>query len=78
MLLGKCHCGKRTKIKHNLFKKDYQEQDMHYTSIMISGLPGSGKSTLAQRLLEHYEWPVHSIGQLFRNKWKTLHPQRKY
>ncbi len=47
---------------------------MVFTSIVISGLPGSGKSTLATRLSKTYGWPIHSIGQLFREKWKTLHP----
>ncbi len=50
---------------------------MVFTSIVISGLPGSGKSTLARRLSEIYGWPIHSMGELFREKWKTLHPDGK-
>src|SRR3989338_5351239 len=45
---------------------------MFYNSIIISGLPGSGKSTLAQRLCEQYQWPIHSIGQVFRDRWSKL------
>ncbi len=47
---------------------------MKYKSIFLSGLPGSGKSTLAQRLSSKYKWPVHSIGQLFRNEWGRKYP----
>ncbi|MBI2005500.1 MAG: hypothetical protein HYS80_01935 [Candidatus Aenigmarchaeota archaeon] len=50
---------------------------MEYKSIVLSGLPVSGKSTLASRLSETYTWPVHSIGQLFRSKWKELYPDGK-
>jgi len=48
--------------------------EMVFTSIVISGLPCSGKSTLATRLSTLYNWPMHSIGGLFRNKWKQQHP----
>ena len=47
---------------------------MKYNSIMLSGLPVSGKSTLAKKLSEIYTWPIHSIGQLWREEWKRLYP----
>lgn len=45
--------------------------------IIISGLPCSGKSVLCERLHEEYKWPVRSIGQMWREKWKTEHPDGK-
>lgn len=50
---------------------------MNYNSIILSGTPVSGKSTLARRLSELYGWSVHSIGQLFREKWRELYPEGK-
>ena len=47
---------------------------MNYNTIILSGLPGSGKTSLAELLSTHYSWPVHSIGQLFREEWKRRHP----
>ncbi len=45
-----------------------------YNAILLSGLPGSGKSTLARKLSEELGWPVHSIGGLWREKWRTKFP----
>lgn len=47
---------------------------MKYTSIVISGLPVSGKSTLTERLHDLYGWPVYSIGDHYRKRWKDLYP----
>jgi cytidylate kinase len=43
-------------------------------TIILSGLPGSGKSTLARRLNELYGYPIHSLGGLWREEYKRLHP----
>ncbi len=48
---------------------------MNYTSIILSGLPASGKTTLAKRLSEHWGWPIHSLGQIWRDQWKEKYPQ---
>ncbi len=50
---------------------------MRYTSIVISGLPGSGKSSLAQRLFDIYQWPIHPIGELFREKHRKECPNEE-
>lgn len=50
---------------------------MNYKSIIISGPPVSGKSTLAERLSKIYGWPVYSIGQLWRDEWKKLYPNKE-
>ncbi|MEK6934585.1 MAG: AAA family ATPase [Nanoarchaeota archaeon] len=47
---------------------------MEYKGIAISGLPGSGKTTLAKEISEIYGWSVFSIGQLWREKWRSLYP----
>ena len=46
---------------------------MEYKGIAISGLPVSGKTTLAKEISEIYGWPVFSIGQLWREKWRSLY-----
>ena len=46
-----------------------------YRGIVISGLSNSGKTTLATKLSEHFSWPVHSLGQLWRERWAKLYPQ---
>ena len=43
-----------------------------YGSLVVSGLPCSGKSALVRRLHEETNWPIHSIGDLFRGKLKKL------
>lgn len=50
---------------------------MKFNSIIISGLPGSGKTTLAEKLSEHYNWQIYSIGQLWRDKWTKLYPNKE-
>ena len=50
---------------------------MEYTSIVLSGLPGSGKSSLVKRLSDFYNWPIHSIGQIFRQRWKIKYPNQE-
>ncbi len=50
---------------------------MNYESIILSGLPVSGKSTLATMLSEHYDWPIHAIGELFRAAWTRQHPHEQ-
>lgn len=48
---------------------------MQYTSLALAGLPGSGKSVLCTALSKKLNWPVHTIGDLFRKryeKWKEL------
>ena len=50
---------------------------MKYQSIVFSGLPGAGKSTLVAKLQEIYGWPVLSVGDLWRQKWAKLYPNRE-
>jgi len=50
---------------------------MKYQSIVFSGLPGAGKSTLVAKLQEIYGWPVLSIGDLWRQKWAKLYPNKE-
>lgn len=47
---------------------------MRYQSIVFSGLPGAGKSTLVKKISEMYGWPVHSIGEIWRQRWAALYP----
>src|SRR3972149_9581302 len=47
---------------------------METRGIIISGLPCSGKSVLCEKLNIEYGWPVHSIGQMWREKWKLEYP----
>jgi cytidylate kinase len=46
-----------------------------YRSIVLSGYPASGKSVLAARLSEKYGWPVYSMGNLWREKYREMHPK---
>lgn len=48
-----------------------------YNSILISGLPGAGKSCLARGLSERLDWPIYSIGGLFKEEWKRLYPNKE-
>lgn len=48
---------------------------MAYNGIILSGLPVSGKSTIANSLSKIYEWPIHSIGRLWREEHKKLYPK---
>jgi len=50
---------------------------MKYQSIVFSSLPGAGKSTLVKKLSEIYCWPVLSVGDLWREKWKKLHSDQE-
>lgn len=45
-----------------------------FKGILLSGLPGSGKSTASRELSKLLGWPLFSIGDLFREKWKKDHP----
>ena len=45
-----------------------------YKSIILSGNPASGKSVLAERLSKKYGWPIHSMGGLWRKRYKEMHP----
>ncbi len=46
-----------------------------YKSIILSGLPASGKSTLAAMTQEGMPgWERHSVGGLWRARWKEEHP----
>jgi len=47
---------------------------MSFESIVIAGTPCSGKSTLARELSLAYGFPIYSIGQLFRERWKRDYP----
>jgi len=47
---------------------------MTYNSIALAGLPGSGKSTLCNSLSDKLNWPIISIGELFREKHKKERP----
>ncbi|MCU0653329.1 MAG: AAA family ATPase [Candidatus Pacebacteria bacterium] len=47
---------------------------MRYQSIIFSGLPGAGKSTLVAKIAEIYKMPIFSVGELWRAKWRKLHP----
>jgi len=50
---------------------------MKYQSIVFSGLPGAGKSTLVAKLKEIYGWPILSVGDLWREKWAKLYPNKE-
>ncbi len=50
---------------------------MKYTAVVISGCPGSGKSTLARKVGEIHNWPVYSIGELWRSEWKKKYPNKE-
>lgn len=50
---------------------------MKYQSIVISGLAGAGKTTLAKKLSGIYGWPVNSIGDLWRARWRQLYPNQE-
>lgn len=50
---------------------------MKYQSIIFSGLPGAGKSTFVKKLNEIYGWPVYSIGEVWRQRWAGLYPNRE-
>ena len=47
---------------------------MNYQGVVISGLPGAGKGELARKLSENLGWPVLSIGDLWRQKYKEKYP----
>jgi cytidylate kinase len=47
----------------------------NYKTIVLSGPPVSGKSTLANALARKYKFSLHSVGQMWRKKWRTLHPK---
>ncbi|MFA6376382.1 MAG: cytidylate kinase family protein [Candidatus Paceibacterota bacterium] len=49
---------------------------MKYQSIVFSGLPGAGKSTLVEKLRKMYGWPVLAVGDLWRDKWAKLYPDK--
>ena len=42
---------------------------MGYRGIIFSGLPGAGKSYLAQKLAAVYNWPMVSVGDLWRKRY---------
>ena len=48
---------------------------MKYRGIVISGKPCAGKSTLCKMLSDEYNLRVHSLGQMWRDKWKAEHPK---
>jgi cytidylate kinase len=50
---------------------------MNYKSIVFSGLPGAGKSTLVEKLSDVYGWPVCSVGNQWRARWKQKYPSNK-
>lgn len=50
---------------------------MKYNGILFSGLPGSGKSTAVRQLAPLLGWHTFSIGDLWREQWKTLHPNQE-
>jgi len=50
---------------------------MKFDSIIISGPPVSGKSTLAKALSTHYAWKTHSVGSLFKERWRKLYPNQE-
>jgi len=50
---------------------------MRYQSIVISGSAGAGKTTLAKELSRIYGWPVYSVGDLWRAKWKQKYPDNE-
>ncbi len=47
---------------------------MKYRGIVISGKPCAGKSTLCKMLSDEYNLRVHSLGQMWRDKWRAKHP----
>jgi len=50
---------------------------MKYQSIVISGLAGAGKTTLANKLGGIYGWPVYSVGDLWRSRWRQVCPDQE-
>ncbi len=45
-----------------------------FKSIVISGLPAVGKSALKEKLVKELGMEALSIGGMWREKWKTEHP----
>ncbi len=45
-----------------------------YKSVILSGLPKSGKSTLADLIAAECGWERHSVGGLWRARWKREYP----
>lgn len=50
---------------------------MKYKSIVFSGLPGAGKTTLVKKLSQNYNWPLYSVGDLWRSKWAQKFPNKE-
>jgi len=50
---------------------------MKYQSVVFSGLPGAGKSTLVKKLSQIYNWPIYSVGEIWRQRWLTLYPRQE-
>ncbi len=50
---------------------------MKYDAVVISGLPGAGKGILAKKLAELYKWKVVSAGNLWRERYRTLYPNKE-
>lgn len=50
---------------------------MKFTSIFLAGPPVSGKSTLAKMLAERLNFPIYSIGRMFREEWAKKYPNQE-
>ncbi len=48
-----------------------------YQNIILSGLPGAGKSVLAKELVKIYHWESHSVGSIFKDRWREKYPHRE-
>ena len=48
---------------------------MYYQGVILSGTPGSGKSTLLRAIAERQTWPIFSIGDFWKERWRAAHPQ---